>query len=158
MNVGAQADVIREIPADVVRIIVDHDVVAIPVPVVAVSGVEGSHAEEVAAEPEPAGASTNQPPAVVRAESTFEVTVLPGVLEVKACVFASPIMADPLAIAMDVRCLRVVVPVAIRWVVVVVVMRFAMVGLRSMVRDVSAAVIMMAVVAVIVVLGPERNG
>jgi hypothetical protein len=52
MHVDTESDVVREIPAEVVWVIVDHDVIVIPIPVIHIGQVERGDAEVVPAEPE----------------------------------------------------------------------------------------------------------
>ena len=52
MNVRTQAHVIGEIPAHVIRVVVDDDIVRAPVPIAAQIDIVGSNAEVKAAEPE----------------------------------------------------------------------------------------------------------
>jgi hypothetical protein len=52
VNVGTEPDVVSEIPADVIRVVVEHNIVTIPEPVRAQADLERRHAEIVAAEPE----------------------------------------------------------------------------------------------------------
>lgn len=52
VNVGAEARVVGEVPADVIGIVVDHDVIRSPVPVAAVVEVVGRYAEVESAKPE----------------------------------------------------------------------------------------------------------
>lgn len=59
MNVRSESNVIGEVPAEMIRVIVNHDVVAIPVPVVAVSGVKGRNVEIESAKPEAAGTASH---------------------------------------------------------------------------------------------------
>jgi len=54
VNVGAKPYVIRQIPSDVVRIFVDHDLIRIPEPVTAEAEVIRGDAEVEPAEPETA--------------------------------------------------------------------------------------------------------
>jgi hypothetical protein len=103
MNVGTEADVVGEIPSDVVGIFVDHDIVAVPEPVTAVTDVEGSDAEIEAREPKPARAATREMPNVTAAEAPGEVSMLPGMIEVKAGVIPAIVMSDPLTIVVNVR-------------------------------------------------------
>jgi len=112
MNVGAEPDVVGEIPADVVGVVVDDDVVAIPEPVATIADVEGRDAEVVSAEPEAVGTTASKAPHEAGAESALKMAVFPGMVEVEAGVAASPIVADPFAILVDVRGLRVAFVVA----------------------------------------------
>jgi hypothetical protein len=52
VNISAEADVVGEIPAWIVRVGIENDVVGIPEPAVAEGNVRGSDAEVVTAEPE----------------------------------------------------------------------------------------------------------
>jgi hypothetical protein len=50
--INTKSHVVGEIPADVVGIVVDHNIIVVPIPVVYVPQVEWSDAEEVSTEPE----------------------------------------------------------------------------------------------------------
>src|SRR5271169_3949927 len=76
MNVGAQPDVVSEIPAVVVGIFVDHDIVAVPEPVIAIGQVKRGDAEVVAAKPETAGIASLNAPAVSAAKAAVEAAML----------------------------------------------------------------------------------
>ena len=84
-----------------IGIVVDHDVVAPPIPVAAKSKVEVGHHEVEPMEPEAMRASTLQAPNVAAPNATPEVPVLPGVIEVVVCVIVAGVVANPLAIRMD---------------------------------------------------------
>src|SRR5580692_10933609 len=80
VNVSSQPRVIGEIPAVMVGIFVDHDLVAGPEPVSAQSEVKRGDAEGPAVEPETAGAASANAPYVPAAESAREVAMLPGMI------------------------------------------------------------------------------
>ena len=103
MDVGSEPDVVSEIPAVVVGIFVNHDLVAIPKPIADVVVVIGRHAEVEAAEPETLAIATSEMPNVSATEPASEVAVLPRMIQVKMLVTAAGIMAYPVVIAMDVR-------------------------------------------------------
>jgi len=103
VNVGAKSYVVGEVPAFVVGIVVDDDVVAIPEPVVAETKVIGRNAEIKTAEPEATGATTAEVPDVAAADAAGEASVLPGMVEVVVNVVAASVMADPFAVGVDVR-------------------------------------------------------
>ena len=103
VNVGTQANVVGEIPAIVVGVFVDDDVVAIPQPVAAVAQIKSRDAEVEAAKPEAALTASGKAPAVTSAEAAGEVTVLPGVVEMEAGIVAAVVVSNPLAVVVDVR-------------------------------------------------------
>lgn len=103
VDVGTESDVVGEIPAGVVGIFVDHDVVAIPEPAVAVADVVGSDAEVEAAEPETIGSASGEPPDVTAAKAAGKASVFPRMIEMVVRVVAAGVMADPLAIGVDMR-------------------------------------------------------
>lgn len=102
VDVGSEPHVVGQVIAVVVWIFVDNDVVAIPKPVVAESEVIGSNAEIEASEPEAVGAAAAEMPAVVAAESAGKASVLPGMIDVVVEIVAARIVADPLAVGVDV--------------------------------------------------------
>src|SRR5579864_141704 len=80
MNVLAQPDVISEIPAGMVGIVVNHDIVAAPVPAIGVAIVVGGHTEIKTTEPETVTASPFNPVNMVAADFAPEVSVFPGMI------------------------------------------------------------------------------
>lgn len=103
MNVSAQPDIVGQVPAVVVRVFIDDDVIAVPEPVPAVTKVKGRDAEVEAAKPEAIGAASAKVPSVMRAETTGEVAVLPGMVEVIGNTWAVYIVSNPGAVVVDVR-------------------------------------------------------
>src|SRR5208282_900433 len=103
VDVRAEAHVVGEIPADVIRVVINYDVVRIPQPAVAESDVVRSHVEIETTEPEPAGAAATQVPDVVRAESAGEVAVLPRMIHVVVRIIRAGVMPDPSLALVDVR-------------------------------------------------------
>jgi hypothetical protein len=165
VNVGAQPDVVSEIPAFVIGVFVDHDIVAIPEPVAGIVKVKRGDAEVIAAKPETAGiASLNAPP-VSTAEATVEAAVLPGVIDVEAVVFAPTPVSDPFAVAVDVRGFGMAFPVVVgtpRLVVMIFTMFFTslllrMIGRRPVAGNVSAANVVVAVALVVVVVSLRQD-
>ena len=107
MNVRAQPDVERQVPSDVVGVLINHDLVTVPEPVVAEAIVIGGNAKIKASKPEALRAATGQDPNVPGAESPGKMSVLPRMIEVIVGVGAAGIVSNPLAIRMNVRRLRV---------------------------------------------------
>ena len=82
VDVDAEADVVGEIPAWVVGIGIEDDVVGIPEPAVAIAEVGGSDAEVVSAKPEAGRTAAADPPDLACADAAGETAMLPGVVEV----------------------------------------------------------------------------
>jgi hypothetical protein len=95
VDVGSEAGVVGEVPAGVVGVFVDDDVVTVPVPAVDVGEVEGGYAPVEAAEPEAGGAAAGEAPDVAGAEAGGEAAVLPGMVEVEAGIVGAVVVADP---------------------------------------------------------------
>ncbi len=120
VNVGSQTDVVRQIPADMIRIVVDYDLVGIPQPVVAVPKIIRSDGEIEPAEPEAVRTSSNEPPDVSPAEAAGEVTVLPRMIQVVISIHAASVMTDPALAIVYVRsigmpCFLTELPVLLDW-------------------------------------------
>ena len=96
VDVGSQADVVGQIPAVVIRVCVDYDVVGIPVPIIAVGEVEGRDAPVEIVEPEAIRSTAGKMPDVAAAEAPGEVSVLKRAIEMVVDVAAAGVMANPL--------------------------------------------------------------
>jgi hypothetical protein len=97
VDVGAEPGVVGEIPAGMVRIIVDDDLVRVPEPAVDIAEVVRGYAEVEASKPEAGRTSAAQTPDVGWAEAAGEMAVLPWMVEVVvgiigACVVAYPVV------------------------------------------------------------------
>ncbi len=104
VHVGSEPLVIGQIPAGVVGILVDHDVVAVPVPAIDVGVVPGCNAPVEVIEPETVWAAAAKMPDMLRAESAGEVPVLVGSIHVVVGIVAAGIVTDPAAAIVDVGC------------------------------------------------------
>jgi hypothetical protein len=102
VDVSAEAGVVGEVPAGVVRIFVDNDLVGVPEPAVDVAKVVRGYAKVEASKPEAGWATTAQTPDVGGAEAAVEVAVLPGMVEMVVGVVAAGIVAYPV-VFVDVR-------------------------------------------------------
>ena len=161
MDVGTEPDVVGEIPANVVRIVVDHYVVAVPEPIVTVGDIEGGNAEIESAEPEPAGTAADQAPAMAGAEASFEVSMFPGMLEMEACVVASLFVPYPLAVAMNMRGLRMAFAIAERLLggtLVRCLMRLTVIGWWTVAGNVAPTDVVAPVISVVSMLRPQWQG
>jgi len=112
VDVGAESGVVGQVPAVVVGIFVDDDGIAVPIPVVGVVVVVGSYAEIEAAEPKALAISSAKVIDVAAAKAAGEAAVFPGMIEMIVRVAATGIMADPSAIVVDVRRIRMTLPIA----------------------------------------------
>jgi hypothetical protein len=127
---------------------VNCDIVAIPIPVIAISDVKRGDAEVKTAKPETARIAAFDAPPVSTAEAAVEAAMLPGMVKVEACVLAAGVVSDPFAVAMDVGGFGMILTVAIGAsvpaivpVIVLVLVRVAMIGRGAMARDVSATIV-----------------
>ena len=102
MDVGSEADVVGEVPAGVIGVVVDDDVVGVPEPSVGVGEVPGGYSEVEATEPEAGWAASAETPDVGGTEAAGEVAVLLGVVEVETGVVATVVVAYPVAVVFDV--------------------------------------------------------
>jgi hypothetical protein len=113
----------------VVGIVIDDDGIAVPVPVIGVVVIVGSYAEIEAAEPEALAVSTSQVILMAAAKAAGKAAVFPGMIEVIARVTATGIVTDPVVIAVDVRRVRMIGPIAKgATVVLIVAVRSAIFG------------------------------
>lgn len=90
-----------------IGIVIDDDVIAVPEPIIAEGDIYRGYAEIEATEPESTGATSRQVPDVASTKATCEAPVLPGMIEVVVRIVAPGVVADPLAVGMDVRCVGV---------------------------------------------------
>ena len=86
-----------------VGVVVDHDVIVVPIPVVNIGDIKGSDAERVVAEPKAGRPSASQPPHEARPETALAVAVLPRMIQVEAGVVRPLVVSDPFAVMVDVR-------------------------------------------------------
>jgi hypothetical protein len=102
VGVRAEPDVIRKIPAVVVRILIDYDLVGIPEPVTAEAEIGRGNTKIEAAEPETTRASSADPPHVAATEASGKPTVFERMIQMIMGVIAASIVADP-TITLDVN-------------------------------------------------------
>jgi len=100
VDVGSEPDVIGEVPADMIGIVIDDDVVRIPEPVVTEINVEWSYGEVETAEPEAAGTTAFKTPHMSATDTAGEPAMLPRTIQMLMRVVAAGIMAYPFSIGM----------------------------------------------------------
>jgi len=86
----------------VIGVVVNHDVIAVPEPVVAVGKVKGANAEVEAAKPEAVGAASAESPDVTAADAAGEAAMLPRMIEMESDFVVPVVVSDPLAVVVDV--------------------------------------------------------
>ena len=89
MDIGSEAGVVGEIPAWVIGIVVQHDVIAVPQPIVGVVVVVRRDAPVKAAEPEAVAASAFDAINVVAANYAAEAAVFPGMVKMVMSIVAA---------------------------------------------------------------------
>lgn len=99
MNVGAEPDVVREIPADVIGVVVKDNVVTVPEPVSARTHLERCDAEIIAAKPEATRAASLQTKHKACSDAAGKAPMLPRMIEVQARII-SKVVPHPLAVPM----------------------------------------------------------
>ena len=103
MDIDPKAYVVGEVPAWVVGIFVENDVVAIPVPAIAETEVIWGDTEIESAKPESTGTTTGKMPSVVRPEASGKAAMLPGMIEMVVRVIGAGIVSDPRTVFMNMR-------------------------------------------------------
>jgi len=112
VDVRPQPRVVGEIPAVMVGIFVDHDLVAVPEPVTAQGKVKGGDAESEAAKPETGRTASANAPYMAAAEAAGESAMLKRMIDVEAGIIASGVVADPGAVVVNVRSFGMAFPIA----------------------------------------------
>src|SRR5208283_5263331 len=95
MRISTEPHVIGQIPADVVGVLVDDDVVGVPQPAVAVHHVRGCDAPVPTIEPEAPRAAASQVPHMAAAKAAGEPAMLPRLIHVVADIVMAGVMANP---------------------------------------------------------------
>ena len=107
VNVRPQARVIHQVPPIMIRIRIEHKVVAIPHPVAHVVVIVRRHLEEVPADVEPVAPAAAQPPDVRSPNWPLKPTMLPRMIEMVVRIIASRVVSYPTVILrMNVRRFR----------------------------------------------------
>ncbi len=95
MYISAKAHVIGEIPSDVIRIRIEHDIVTVPEPVITIGVVEEADGKDEAADEEPPAIAALHPPHMFWAQGTGKVTVFPWMLETVMRIVPPRVMSNP---------------------------------------------------------------
>jgi hypothetical protein len=95
-----------------IGIFVDDDLIGIPEPVVGETKIIGCNAEIKTTEPETRWAAAGEMEYVAASEAAGKTTMLPRMIEVVVSIVAAGVVADPLIVGVDVRCVGVSTPIA----------------------------------------------
>lgn len=106
MDIGSEPNVIGKVPADVIGIVIDDDVIGIPQPAVTETNVVWCNREIKTAEPEATGTTACKVPDMAASDTAGEVAMFPGMIQMVMGIVAAGIMANPLSIGMDVGSIR----------------------------------------------------
>jgi hypothetical protein len=101
VHISPESRVIGQVPAWIVGIVIEDDVVRIPEPAVAIGQVIRRNAEVESAEEKPVRAPAAEPVDIARSKAAGEVAVLPGMVKVIVRVAAG--VADPAAVVVNMR-------------------------------------------------------
>ena len=107
VNVNPQPHVIGEVPADVIWIVINHDLVRIPEPVIAKAVIVWGNAKVEAAKPEALPVPSCKPKDMAGTETAREVPVGPRLIDMVVRIITAGVMPDPLFASIDVRGVRV---------------------------------------------------
>jgi hypothetical protein len=118
VDVSSRAGIVSQVPARVIRIFVDHDIIAVPVPIVDVTVIEWRDPEIESVKPKTVPVAATQVEHMAGTETACEVPVLPWMILMKTWVVAALIMSNPLIVSVNVR--RVRMPGLIRVIAVFV--------------------------------------
>jgi hypothetical protein len=108
VDVGAEPGVVSQVPTVVVRIFVNDDGIALPIPIANIAVIIRGYAEGETVEPEAIAVPAAETKHVATAKTTCKAAVLPGAIHVIAGIVASRVVANPLVIVVYVRCFRVI--------------------------------------------------
>jgi hypothetical protein len=114
MDVGSQPDVVGQIPAIVVGIVVDYDIVGSPVPIIAITEVIRGNGKVEAAKPEAARASAFNAKRVPSSNTAGKSSMLKGMIDMVMRIVPAGIVAHPpVPIGVDVWSVRVALHIAV---------------------------------------------
>src|SRR5579862_3470916 len=105
MHIGAEPHVVGKVPAVMVRIGIEHNIVAVPEPAVYKIVIVGSNLEEEAAEFKSVPVSATKPEYMIRADWTGKMSMLPWAINMIVGIVSAAVVADPpVVFGMNVGC------------------------------------------------------
>ena len=103
VDVGSETRIVGEIPTGMIGILIEHDFIGIPHPVVCERHVRGCHCPITSPEEEAIGTATAQTPVMLGAEAAIPAAMLPRIIKVVAAIIATAVVAHPVTAVVDVR-------------------------------------------------------
>src|SRR5579863_7571193 len=103
VDIGAEAGVIRQVPAGMIRVFVNDDVVGIPEPAVHKANVIRGNAPIPIPETEAVRVAAGQVPMVRGAEAAFKPPMFPWIVQVIVRIVTPGVVADPALAVVDMR-------------------------------------------------------
>src|SRR6201747_2846758 len=86
-----------------IRNVIDHDIVAIPVPSIAKGQVVRSHAKKKTADEEAARSASVEMPDMRRSKPCCEMPMVIGMIEMIVRVIRAAVVSNPMSVVVDVR-------------------------------------------------------
>ncbi len=96
MNVDTKARVIGQVITNVIRIVVNDDVVTVPIPSIAIGDVRSGHREKEVPKVEAIRSAPCQVPNVAGAETAIEMAMFPRMIQVKTGIVFTAVVTHPL--------------------------------------------------------------
>lgn len=116
MYVRPQSDVVRQVVAGIVRVVIDHNVIGVPEPIIDINEVRICNLEEEPAKTKAVWIAAAQPPYMPSANGSGEAPVFPRMIKMVTRVV--PFVADPaIVFRVNMRCLRMAFGIAVGAVV-----------------------------------------
>lgn len=103
VHISAQAHVVSKIPSNMVRIVVDDNLIRVPEPVAAEGEIGFRDHPVPSVEPESAWPTAGNTPDMRRTEASAEVAVFPGMIEMVVRIVRPGVMTDPRLAVIHVR-------------------------------------------------------
>ena len=98
MRISTQSHIVGKVPPDVVGVVVDHNVVAVPQPVIAISVIECRNREKESTYRKSTAVAAVQSPHMPGTDGARKVAVLPRMIEVIVRIVATHIVPNPTVI------------------------------------------------------------
>jgi hypothetical protein len=112
VHVSSEPHVVSKVPTRVIGIVIYSDVVRVPKPIIRIANIVRCYRKVKVVEPKAVRASTAETPDMAAAKSAIEATVFILMIEMIAVVASACIMANPLAVRVDVWRIGMPLPVA----------------------------------------------
>lgn len=100
MDVSAQPHVVRQVPTNVIRIVIDYDRIRVPKPICRKSDIRVGNTPIEVVQEEAGGSAARQPKLMLRTESAAKVPVFPGMVQVKSGIARAGVVPHPLVSGM----------------------------------------------------------